>query len=133
MENDGEDHYTLVNLPYGFYPETTDDKHEEETAKSAPVPRRSIRVRRQNRPFESTNLSIHVEPRSFEEATTSPEKVKWEEAMKWEMESLKHHNTWELVNLPPGKKAIGSKRVFKVKTNADGSVERYKARLVAQG
>ena len=53
--------------------------------------------------------------------------------MEREMESLKKHNVWELVNLSPGKKAIGSKWVFKVKTNADGSIERYKARLVAQG
>jgi Reverse transcriptase (RNA-dependent DNA polymerase) len=37
------------------------------------------------------------------------------------------------VQLPPGRKAIGSRWVFKVKRNADGSIERYKARLVAQG
>ena len=53
--------------------------------------------------------------------------------MEREMESLKKHDVWELVDLPPGKKAIGSKWVYKVKTNADGSIERYKARLVAQG
>jgi len=43
------------------------------------------------------------------------------------------NGTWELVPRPKGKKIIGSKWVFKVKTNADGSVERYKGRLVAKG
>src|ERR1700722_13178988 len=43
------------------------------------------------------------------------------------------NRTFELVQLPPGQKAIGSYWVFKVKKNADGSVERYKARVVAQG
>ena len=37
------------------------------------------------------------------------------------------------VKLPPGRKTVGSKWVFKKKTGADGSVQRYKARLVAQG
>jgi hypothetical protein len=41
--------------------------------------------------------------------------------------------TWEVVDLPPGQKAIGSDWVFKVKHNQDGSIERFKARLVAKG
>jgi hypothetical protein len=41
--------------------------------------------------------------------------------------------SWELVKLPHGCKAIGSKLVFKVKRNPDGTVERYKARLFAKG
>ena len=49
------------------------------------------------------------------------------------MTSLKENEVWELSTLPPGKKAIGSKWVYKVKTNGDGTIERYKARLVAQG
>ena len=48
------------------------------------------------------------------------------------IDSLLENNVWELVEQPKDRKPVGSKWVFKVKTNADGSFERCKARLVAQ-
>lgn len=53
--------------------------------------------------------------------------------MQKELDTLSLNNTWELVPLPQGKKAIGSKWVYKVKLKSDGSLERYKVRLVAKG
>lgn len=53
--------------------------------------------------------------------------------MQQEINSLHKHDVWTLTELPEGRKVIGSKWVFKVKHNADGSVEKHKARLVAQG
>ncbi|ORU94049.1 MAG: hypothetical protein A6F71_09125 [Cycloclasticus sp. symbiont of Poecilosclerida sp. M] len=53
--------------------------------------------------------------------------------MKAEMRLLQDNDVWELVELPKDRKNVGSKWVFKVKTNEDGDVEHYKARLVAQG
>jgi hypothetical protein len=50
-----------------------------------------------------------------------------------EMAALDANKTWELVPLPEGKKAIGCKWVYKVKHNSDGSINRYKAILVAKG
>uniref|UniRef100_A0A2N9GP76 Integrase catalytic domain-containing protein n=1 Tax=Fagus sylvatica TaxID=28930 RepID=A0A2N9GP76_FAGSY len=44
-----------------------------------------------------------------------------------------HRGTWDLVDLPAGKSAIGCKWVYKIKTRSDGTVDRYKARLVAKG
>ena len=76
------------------------------------------------------NLSIIEEPKCAEDAL---KEKKWRDAMKAEIDSLHHHNVWDLVELPKGCKIIGSKWVFKVKTNGDGSPERFKARLVAQG
>ena len=73
------------------------------------------------------------EPSSIEEATTSPDSSLWMKAMKTEVKSLADNNVWELVELPPGRKTVGSKWVYKIKRKADGSIERYKARLVAQG
>ena len=53
----------------------------------------------------------------------------WKEAMKSKYQNLINNKTWELVPLPKGRKSIGCKWIFKVKYNADGSVECYKARL----
>ena len=50
-----------------------------------------------------------------------------------EYESPLENETWDLVDLPRGRKAVGSRWVFKVKRHSDGRVERYKCRLVAKG
>lgn len=57
----------------------------------------------------------------------------WRSAMIEEMDALDKNGTWDLVDLPTGKKAIGCKWVFNVKVNPDGSIDRLKARLVAKG
>ena len=49
-----------------------------------------------------------------------------------EIKALHKNHTWELVELPSGKKTVGCRWIFTVKHNADGSIERYKARLVAK-
>ncbi|KAL0445210.1 UNVERIFIED_CONTAM: Retrovirus-related Pol polyprotein from transposon RE1 [Sesamum latifolium] len=43
------------------------------------------------------------------------------------------NNVWELVDLPAGRKTIGNKWVLKVKRKADGSIDKFKARLVSKG
>ena len=55
------------------------------------------------------------------------------EAMNEEMASLKKNDTWDLVPFLEGQKPVGCKWVFKKKVGSDGSVEKYKAQLVAQG
>ncbi len=74
-----------------------------------------------------------VEPTTVREALSGPNAEQWREAMQHEIDSLQEHDVLELTELPKGRKAVGCKWVFKIKRNADGSVERYKARLVAQG
>ena len=69
-------------------------------------------------------------PRDVHEALQDP---KWKEAVLEEMKALEDNETWELVELPSGKKVVGSKWVFSVKYRPNGTIERYKARLVAQG
>ncbi len=58
---------------------------------------------------------------------------KWMTACLEEMGNHMSNRTWDLVQLPPGAKAIDSKWVLTIKHNADGSIERYKARMVAKG
>ena len=72
----------------------------------------------------------NVKPANFDEVVGKPE---WEQAMDEEMAALDDSETWDLVQLPQGKKPIGCKWVYKIKHNTDGSVSRYKARLVAKG
>jgi hypothetical protein len=49
------------------------------------------------------------------------------------MESIHRNGTWELCELPKGENVIGTKWVYKIKRKSDGSIDRYKARLVATG
>ena len=73
------------------------------------------------------------DPATYSEAMSLPDADKWRKALDEEMTSIKANHTWELVDLPPGKRPIGCKWVFKKKMNAEGKVERYKARLCAKG
>jgi len=71
-----------------------------------------------------------VEPTCFEQTVGNP---KWDNAMDERMATLDANATWEFVALPKDKKAIRCKWVYKVKHNVDGSVSKYKAKLVAKG
>ncbi|KAL8093307.1 hypothetical protein AgCh_035258 [Apium graveolens] len=77
-----------------------------------------------------SQTSVIQEPKSYQEACQHP---LWIDAINKELKALADNNTWDLVELPPGKKSIGNKWVFKVKLKADGFLERGKARLVAKG
>ncbi|XP_010412990.1 PREDICTED: uncharacterized protein LOC104699374 [Camelina sativa] len=70
------------------------------------------------------------EPRSYKEAVVDK---RWNQSMTTEIDAQEANKTWSVVDLPPGKRAIGCQWVYKVKHNSDGSVERYKSRLVALG
>ncbi|CAI7933877.1 unnamed protein product, partial [Closterium sp. NIES-54] len=73
------------------------------------------------------------EPGTLKEALESSDAEEWKKAMESELKSIEENGTWELVELPEGRKAITSKWLFKIKSDADGKIERYKSRLVAKG
>ena len=70
------------------------------------------------------------EPESIQEAMNDP---KWKRAMEEEYKALQQNQTWHLVPKPAGKNSIDCKWVYKVKRKADGTIDRYKALLVAKG
>ena len=76
---------------------------------------------------------MESEPQNFKEAMSCPEAPQWKEAVNSEIESILQNHTWELVDLPPGNKPLGYKWIFKRKLKADGSIDKYKARLVVKG
>jgi len=57
----------------------------------------------------------------------------WKIVVYDEMKALQNNNTWELTTLSNGNKTVGWKWVFSVKYKADGTIERYKVRLVTEG
>ncbi|KAL9233094.1 hypothetical protein vseg_008132 [Gypsophila vaccaria] len=75
-------------------------------------------------------ITRDLEPKYFKEAVTDS---RWRKAMQEEIIALETNGTWTIEDLPSDKKAIGCMWVYKIKHNSDGSVERFKARLVALG
>ena len=73
------------------------------------------------------------EPKTYYAALHSKESAQWQQAMDEELSSLEENEVWDEVDRPEGVKVVGGKWVLKVKGNAKGEVERFKARYVAQG
>ena len=122
----------------------------QENTPSQPVPARSIandrprRVIKAPRRYDDEEADIVAyalevaegidEPSTYSEAVSSVDSEKWIMAMQEEMESLQKNKTWELGELPKGKRVVRCKWVFKRKEGIPGVEEpRFKARLVAKG
>ena len=73
--------------------------------------------------FIELTLVSQVEPKIFHQAIKVP---KWRDAMQAKLKALEVYNTWILTSLPPRKKAIGCKWVYKIKLKSDRSVESSK-------
>lgn len=71
-----------------------------------------------------------TKPSSFAQASNNP---KWVAAIADEFQALIANDTWELVPSTLGQNIVGCKWVYRIKCHSDGSIARYKARLVAQG
>nr|GEX48795.1 putative ribonuclease H-like domain-containing protein [Tanacetum cinerariifolium] len=80
--------------------------------------------------FINLETSITEEPKRVHQALKDPSLI---EAMQEELLQFKMQKVWVLVDLPHGKRAIGTKRIFRNKKDERGIVITNKARLVAQG
>jgi hypothetical protein len=72
-------------------------------------------------------------PTTFAAAIASPQASDWRQAADSEINAIRSNNTYDLVPAPPGATILPCKWVFTIKNNPDGSIDRYKARLVVGG
>ena len=80
-----------------------------------------------------TTQDADCDPKSLIEARARSDWPLWKAAMDKEIDTLEGASTWSTVPRPQGKNIIGSKWVFRIKRKSDGSIDKYKARLVARG
>ena len=104
---------------------------------SDPPPRRSNRSNRGVPPLRYDDIyAAAVDlmcPATVKEALGGDKAEMWAAAMDKELESLWQNKVYVEVTRPPGKKVIGSKWVLRIKTDAEGKVDKFKARVVAKG
>ncbi|XP_019427177.1 PREDICTED: uncharacterized protein LOC109335499 [Lupinus angustifolius] len=81
---------------------------------------------------QATVPRVHLTSCEHISAKATLAELVWQQAMQVEYDALKALGTWSLVPLPPHKQTIGCKWVFRIKENLDGTINKYKARLVAK-
>ena len=79
--------------------------------------------------YPATN-KIHPVPKTYKEALSSADQQLWLDAMNDEFFSLLGNNTWELVDRPEDANVTGSRWIYNIKKQNNGTLK-YKARLVA--
>ena len=112
----------------------------QDVAIATPV-RRSIRERRSAIPpdylvyivEQDYDIGYVADPMTYAEAVPCPQSELWLDAMRDEIQSMRHNGVWELVELPEAHRPIGCKWVYKTKREPKGKIEKFKARLVAKG
>ncbi|PKU65004.1 Retrovirus-related Pol polyprotein from transposon TNT 1-94 [Dendrobium catenatum] len=85
------------------------------------------------KPRQIFDLEHSVIPTNPTGVTQAVKYSAWRQAMSTEFEALQRQGTWLLVPPEPHQNVLGCKWLFKTKFNSNGSIARYKARLVAQG
>ncbi|GJS28665.1 retrotransposon protein, putative, ty1-copia subclass [Tanacetum coccineum] len=128
---------TYPSIDTSLYHEEDDLEIDEPQSDINPI-RRSIRT---HRPIDRLCLYIDAEehelgdlgePDNYKAALLDLESDKWLNATNVKMQSMKDNKVWDLVDLPPNGKTVGSKWLFKKKTDMDEAVHTYKAPLVAK-
>ena len=64
-------------------------------------------------------------PSCYKEAMLKDDKLKWEKAMQSKLDLLHKNSTWDLVDLPPDRKALPCKWIYKLKVINSASEPRY--------
>jgi len=99
-------------------------------------PRYSVTSYSRPRPAEQANVVLTDEtddPRTYEEAMARSDAAEWDAACEDEIRNFQQMGVYDVVPRPKGRKVVGSKWVLRIKRGPDGQVQKYKARIVAQG
>jgi len=99
-------------------------------------PRYSVLSYNRPHPVEQANIVLMDktnDPRTFEEAMVRSDAAKWDMACKDEIHNFQQMGVYDVVLRPKGRKVVGSKWVLRIKRGPDGQVQKYKARIIAQG
>ncbi|GJU60145.1 zinc finger, CCHC-type containing protein [Tanacetum coccineum] len=149
-----ENRFSSIPRPKDVIPNSVEsqrDDHFDDVPSEIPEPRKGKRIRKaKSYGFDfqlylvegsrdqvgsqySYCYSIEEDPRTYDEAMQSRDAAFWKEAIDDEIGSIMENNTWVLSDLPPGCKPLGCKWIFKRKMKVDGTIDKFKARLVIQG
>ncbi|KAJ9550828.1 hypothetical protein OSB04_014873 [Centaurea solstitialis] len=149
-----EDRFTSVPKPTDTIASSSNFGASDQVTVSPPepvAPRRSVRARKAKSFGDDFQLylvegsrnkvdyqyqycfNVDEDPKTYSEAMASRDAAFWKEAIQDEIDSIMQNHTWDLSDLPPGCKPLNSKWIFKRKMKVDGSIDKYKARLVIQG
>jgi hypothetical protein len=137
--------YDISNLPANVLTDTSSEPskffdHAGHTPEPIHEEIDSEAPRRSKRPMTAKSFDddftiylVDDTPKTIIEAFASPDADNWKEAVCSEVDSILSNETWELVNRPYGCKHVGYKWVFIKKLRPDGTIDKYKVRLVANG
>ena len=93
----------------------------------------SLAVANLTRGLEGIRARDIPEPKSYKEALESDYREFWKDSIGVELANIEEHGVWEWVDLPRGRRCIDTTWAFKVKTNAEGTVDKLKSRLCGRG
>ena len=108
--------------------EESHDSEDEQEVHTEPIRSKRTRVKKSFGPEFLTYL-LENELQNYEEAVNSLEGSLWKKAIKSEVDYILQNHIWELIDLPPGCKSLGSKWIFKRKMKTDGSIDNIRPDL----
>ena len=128
-ENNAQDTAASASRTESQQTQSIAEENNNETVQQRRYP---LRTRTPPEPYWVANVMLE-EPKTFQDAITSPQSDDWKMALDEEIRSLSEQNVYEVVQQSPDVNPLPCKWVFKIKYDRNGNIQRFKARLVAKG
>ena len=128
-ENNAQDTDASASRTESQQTQSIAEENNNETVQQRRYP---LRTRTPPEPYWVANVMLE-EPKTFQDAITSPQSDDWKMALDEEIRSLSEQNVYKVVQQSPDVNPLPCKWVFKIKYDRNGNIQRFKARLVAKG